>query len=290
MDINIQHPEFHPRGSLENKQNMKIISRVFPDGSIVERVYLDVPDLRHREQLICLHYLKHITRHFLQDSIAVKIISRDDPWDFKIELSNGDIFNIEITSIADNSMHFENNKKEERYRKWCVEEMIPLFELAKLEKYFPDAKVANIINEHKNQGISSNDLVQNPFFPPSTKLFISALHETNDKLIDLLVDVIQKKVNKKHQEKEKTILIVDNRTGAYDVPDYFQALNDIHQLTSDWPFPEIWFYTGYYSDDTGNDAEFSFAPLKVTPEQNEILKGMVNSDSIDENGTYLWSW
>jgi hypothetical protein len=289
MDLNIQHPEFYPRGSLENKKNMKRISRVFPGGSIVERVYLDVPDLRYREQIICLHYLRHITRHFLRDYIGVNIIGRDDPWDFKIELSNGDVFNVEITSIADNSMHFENNKKEERFNKWCVEEMIPLFELAKLVELFPDTNVANIVREHKNQNVSPNDLVQNPYFPPSTNLFISTLYETNDKLTDLLVEAIHKKVSKKHQEKEKTILIIDNRTGAYDVSDYYQALNDIYPLTNDWPFPEIWFYTGYYSDDSGNDAEFSFAPLKVTPKQSEVLARMKNSDSIDDNGTYVWS-
>jgi hypothetical protein len=232
--------------------------------------------------------LRHITRHFLQDYIGIKFLGRDDPWDFKIELSNGDIFNVEITSIADNPMHFENNKKEERFNKWRAEEMIPLFELAKLVELFPDEKVSNIVNEHKNNGVSLDDLVKNPYFPLRTNLFVSTLYETNDKLSDILVDAIQKKINKKHQGKESTVLIIDNRTGAYDVPDYFQALNDIHPLASEWPFPEIWFYTGYYSDDSGNDAEFSFSPLKVTAKQSEILERMINSDAIDESGTYVW--
>jgi len=288
MNIEIKRPKFYPLGHLDNKSNLKRISRVFPDGSIIERVYLDVPNIRHREHLICIHYLRHITRHFLQDYIGVEIISRDDPWDFKIKLSNGLVFNIEITSIADNSKHFENNKKEERYAKWATEENIPLHQLIKLVIFFPDKEVSQIILDHKSNGILEDEMVANPYYPPKNTLFISTLYDSNKKLTDLLINVIDKKINKKHTDKENTILIIDNRTGAYDMDEYYEALENIHPLVHEWPFPEVWLYTGYYSDDTGNDAEFSFAPLKTTPDQSEILEKMMNSDKVDESGRYIW--
>ena len=288
MDTKIQHPKFYPIGSLDDKSNLKQIARVFPDGSIIERVYLDVPDIRYREQLICLHYLKHITRNFLQDYVGVEIISRDNPWDFKIKLNNECVFNIEITSIADNSKHFENNKKEERLARWCVEEKIPLYELIKLVKFFPDENISRLIDEIKNKGISPNELVPNPYYPPKKRIIFSTLEETEEKLTNLLVHAIEKKAHKRHDEKENTVIIIDNRTGAYDVPEYFEALNNISPLANKWPFPEIWFYTGYYSDDSGNNAEFSFSPLKVTPKQNEILEEMTKSGKMDKDGRYVW--
>lgn len=288
MDLKIQHPIFYPVGSLEGKRNLKRIARVFPDGSIVERVYLDVPDIRHREELICMHYLRHITSHFLKEYIGVEIVSRDDPWDFKIKLSNGCTFNIEITSIADNSKHFENNKKEERYARWSVEDEIPLHELAKLVDLFPNKNTVQIVLDYKNKGIALDQLVPNPYHPPKSILFLSTLPEIEENLTDLIVNAIEKKANKGHKEKENTIIIIDNRTGAYDVPEYYEALENIHPQVNKWPFPEIWFYTGYCTDNDGNNAEFSFAPLKSTTEQSKILEEMMKSDKVDENGRYVW--
>jgi hypothetical protein len=44
------------------------------------------------------------------------------------------------------------------------------------------------------------------------------------------------------------------------LPNYSDGLNDL-------PFREVWIYTGYYSDVTGNDAEYSFISIKI-PEAN----------------------
>jgi len=279
---------FFPLADLSNKENYKRVVRVMPDGTGIERVFLSVPDMRHRENLICLHYLRHITRHFLKDFIGVNILSRDDPWDFKIGLSNGLTFNIEIVSIADHDLHFKQNKREERYVKCLNKENIKLHELKKLVTMFPDKETENLINSYINQGQRSVDLVPNPYFSSSIPIFLSATYETGEKLEVLLKEAIQKKANKKHEGKNNTVLIIDNRTGAYDSPDYFGALKVISPFANAQLFPEVWFYTGYYSDEEGNDAEFSFAPIKVTSEQDKILKEMMQNGNMDENGTYVW--
>jgi hypothetical protein len=49
---------FFPVSPLNDKRNFKRLLRIERDGSIVERVFLDVPDPSLRELLICLHYLR----------------------------------------------------------------------------------------------------------------------------------------------------------------------------------------------------------------------------------------
>ncbi len=286
MAVNVQHPKFFPIGSLVNKRNFKRMARVFPDGSVVERIYLDLPDMRRREYLICTHYLRHITRHFLRSYVGLEIVSRDDPWDFRVKLSNGSEFNIEITSIADNLKQFENNKNAERLALWSTEERIPIHELKKLAKLFPSEKVSQFIDDHRKAGVSTNELIPNPFYPPEKSVLVSALYDSGEGLTEILKDAISKKAAKRHGDKENTVLLIDNRAGAFDVPQYFDALGKITPLLEQWPFAEIWFYTGYYSDNDGNNAEFSFAPIKIKPEQNEILDEM--AQSADEYGIVYW--
>ena len=50
------------------------------------------------------------------------------------------------------------------------------------------------------------------------------------------------------------------------------------------PFREVWFYAGYYSDNDGNNAEFSFSPLKVTRAQERVLQTM----EVDSKGRHIW--
>lgn len=116
--LSIRRSEFYPIGSLEDKRNFKRFFRIETDGTICESVHLDVPDVAHREQLICLHYLRHLVRHFIGAATGVNITGRDCPWDFRIQLSTGDQFYVEVTSIADSPQHFEINKREERLNRW----------------------------------------------------------------------------------------------------------------------------------------------------------------------------
>ena len=101
-------------------------------------------------------------------------------------------------------------------------------------------------------------------------------------------EAVEKKACKRHSGKEKTTLIIDNRSYLFEMDDYYLAAEELSAYCATQPFPEIWFYTGYFSDDDGNNAEFSFAPLKVTPQQSKVLKNIAESGNVDESGKYVW--
>jgi hypothetical protein len=284
----IKKSSFYPVSSLDGKNNFKEFKRIERDGSIIERVFLDISDPSKREEIICLHYLRHIGRHFYDESFGVNILSRDCPWDFKVELSLGHTFNLEITSIADMNEHFIINKREERFNQWKYEHEIPLHELDKLNRLFPNDTTKRIIDSLYASGKSENDMVKNPIKGCETNLFLSNMPETNESLKNIIENVIQKKEEKNHSEKETTVLVIDNRTSIFELSDFHVAARELSVYCESLPFPEIWFYTGYCSDNDGNNAEFSFAPIKVTNPQEVILEKMAGSGSVDTSGKVVW--
>ncbi len=118
--------------------------------------------------------------------------------------------------------------------------------------------------------------------------FISCMPNLKFGLADQIKEVVSKKASKSHLGKEQTVVIVDNRTSALEMSDYISAAEKLSDYFDSIPFPEIWFYTGYCSDDDGQNAEFSFAPLKVTKLQQDILEGMAKSRSINADGQLIW--
>ena len=282
--IKINRSSYFPVSPLDGRHNYKRVFRIEKDASVTERVFLDVPDPAHRELLICLHYLKHITRHFLGEHVGVNILSRDDPWDFKLQLSTGRIFNLEITAVADGPQHFEINKREERLARWGAVTSIPLHQIEKLNSLFPNAELEKQIMTHKTDGLTANELVDNPLQSTKMRILLSNLFEPVDTLENQLKCSIAKKLDKNHHEKEQTVVVIDNRTSAFDVQDYFSTAEALRPFIESTPFPEIWFYTGYCSDNDGNNAEFSFSPLKATSEQRAVLEKLVETGDIDENG------
>ena len=103
-NLTINKSSFGPVRSLEDKNNFKRYYRIERDGSVKERIFLNVPDVSLREQIICLHYIQFCLNNFTDEKelVGIKFVKRDEPWDFDVELSNGQRFNVEITSIADN--------------------------------------------------------------------------------------------------------------------------------------------------------------------------------------------
>lgn len=285
---NAKKSSFYPINSLEDKSNFKRFHRIERDGSVIERVFLDVPDPSERELLICIHYLRHIGRHFFDEELGVNIIARDCPWDFSLEFSTGETANVEITSIADMNKHFIINKSEERFLKGKSEKMIPLHELEKLNRLFPSPEVDKQIKQFKESCVSKNQLVENPLHGAGTQVFVSNMPEVDTSLDVLLRDAIAKKVTKNHSQKEKTVLIIDNRTSMFEISDYRVAAEKLADYCDLLPFPEVWFYTGYCSDNDGNNAEFSFDPLKATEPQLRALDKMAASSPIDDNGRLVW--
>lgn len=90
--LSARRSDFYPVKSLRDKHNYERFFRIERDGSIRETVHLDCPDVSHREQLICWHYLRHLVRHFVRENVGVTELGRDCPWDFKLQLSTGQVF------------------------------------------------------------------------------------------------------------------------------------------------------------------------------------------------------
>lgn len=274
---------FYPLADLTDKQNYKEYKIVERDGSTLERIFLNIPVPSLREKIICFHYLSRRVKLFETDDIGFNIISRDDPWDFKIDFSSGETFNVEITSISESASIFEMLKREERLLMGQRQKRIALHELEKLNYFFPDNSVTKLIDRLKDAKKSKADLVENPL---KDKMFltIGEISEQPTNLAELIEEAIHKKELKKHCEKEKTALLIDNRTFRYEISDLQIAREKLEDYFQSTAFMEIWFYTGYYSSFDGNDAEYNLAPLKLTDGQESILSNYVQAKPSNEDG------
>lgn len=279
---------FFPTTDPSNKPNCKLFYRVERDGSVTKRAFLDVPNVYERERLIAMHYLRHMIKHFWKTDIALRELGRDDPWDFTMELSSGVSFNIEVTSVADSTAHFKINKSEERFAACLSHERIPLHELSWLAKSFTGSELSELVEAYYARGVQANEMVDNPLKRSESRIFLSSMSDPEESLEDQLRAVIEKKVKKRHGGKDRTVLIIDNRTSAYDVVDYVGAAKALRQYLASLPFPEVWFYTGYFSDHSGSHAEFSFSPLKVTDEQALVLESMANEAGVSDGDRVIW--
>ena len=219
--------------------------------------------------------------------MGLNILDRDNPWDFKIELSNKEIFNLEITSIADEKSLFKKVKAEDRLMSLANRDKIPFFELKKIYTFFPSSEIAKLIGRYNSLKISKTDLVDNPFKEPVPYLFYSSISEDLELFEKHIVNVIDKKIKKKHFDKSNTILLIDNRTITYELDEVLNGLEKIDDYINDTPFKEIWFYTGYYSDWGGNDSEYSLIPLKISEEKHSILERASKKEIKFENIKFI---
>jgi hypothetical protein len=274
---------FYPFADLTHKQNFKSYQIIERDGSTLDRIFLNMPVPSLREKIIGFHYLSRREKLFARDHIGFNIISRDDPWDFRIDFSSGETFNVEITSIAEDAKIFEMLKREERLLLNQREDRIALQELGKLNYFFPDNSVMMLIESLKKANKSKTDLVENPL-KEKTLITIGAINEHYSNLGQLIKQAIQKKELKKHREKEKTVLLIDNRTFRYEISDPQVAREQLEEYFQSSSFMEIWFYTGYYSSFDGNDAEYNRAPIKLTHEQENILSNYLHQNPPNETG------
>mgnify|MGYP003110134104 CR=1 FL=1 len=281
--LNIRNSSFFPIHDLRNKHNYKEYFIVERDGRTLRRIFLNIFEPEHRELLIFKHYISRRIKFFYKESIGLNILSRDKPWDFRIELSSNETFNVEITSISDNQWNFEMLRNEERYATQSNNEKIPLHELIKINKLFPDNSISMLINDYMDKNTSKKSLIPNPFYAKT----ISTIGRTDypeKKLSEIINTSISKKEKKNHSDKENTVLIIDNRTFTLEIDDFQIAFNELGEKFETSPFMEIWLYTGYYSSNDGNEAEYSFIPLKVTNEQRRTLNKMAKKNGLDSKG------
>lgn len=143
--MNIKRSDFYPLQDLSTKHNYKRIFRLGWDSTIIERVCLDIADSKVREEIIARHYIINYKAIFFSKLKDVYILDRDFPRDFKVKLNNECIFNIEITSIADNEDLFKIYNDQDRFMKNTHNKEISFNELKKVNERF--------INEEINEKI-----------------------------------------------------------------------------------------------------------------------------------------
>jgi len=56
-----------------------------------------------------------------------------------------------------------------------------------------------------------------------------------------------------------------------EIKDFQIAIEELGNRFESSPFLEIWLYTGFYSSNDGNEAEYSLVPLKVSDLQEQTL-------------------
>ncbi|MFW6283609.1 MAG: hypothetical protein ACOC1P_06185, partial [Minisyncoccales bacterium] len=126
---------------------------------------------------------------------------------------------------------------------------------------------------------SSDIKVENPYYQKKV-VFVSDTKEEEDSLYDLINKAIKNKSEKKHKEKSKTVLIIDNRTTRFDLEEFKKVSESFYGKLDNVPFPEIYVYTGYYSDLNGNNFEANFLFLKTSNEMSRKYYDKVKSGKI----------
>ena len=145
--------------------------------------------------------------------------------------------------------------------------------LRKLNEYFPDERAQAIIDKCHAEKQSVQTRVDNPFYgDESKKVFLSLGAEPNASLFNLIETAILKKANKNHQNKPHTTLVIDNRTCMFDIQNYQAISEQFEDLRSKCPFREVWFYTGFYSNNDGSNAEWSVSPILIEDITEEQIK------------------
>lgn len=281
--MNIIKSSFHPKCDLKDKRNYKRFNRILRDGTVIERILLDVPDIEMRENLICLHVLRNHVRIFYKREVGFNIVSRDQPWDFGIELDNKEKINVEITSIAEDPDLFKKMKREERLVSSSLKSEIPFHELKKLNGFFPNEDITKLVAELESKKTLNQTLIKNPYFEKNGNIFLSDFYFDEVPIQILIKDAIESKEAKKHNEKENTILIIDNRTVTYEYDDLHKASEELSAFYDSCSFKEIWFYTGYCTNNDGNYAEFSLGPLKLPEDKWQLLADQQKETPLDEN-------
>jgi hypothetical protein len=279
----ISHAGFYPLKPLQGKRNHKVTYRIAPDGSVMQAVSLAVNDKFHREQIVCVHFLSSLVRWVLREDIGVTFTSRDKPWDFGILLSNADQFNVEIVAIAEDQTAFMRRKKEGGLRSVSARPTLPLSLVRKLNREIDSERAQEVIADADARHLPDTAVVDNPWQTEGPILFVENAPDPQSTLCALVRDAIIKKARKRHAGKESTILIVDNLTTAFDLWDFHAAAKRFDELRPICPFKEVWFYTGYYSDDDGNNAEWSLCPILETNQTKDARAAAMKQLGVKPN-------
>lgn len=278
---------FSPIDESVERKNCKRTIVIGRDGKATERVRLSVSDPAHREELIFRHYIRHHANAFGSLPVDVNIWGRDNPWDFDVELNDEYRFFVEITALGDSEFQFRREKHEERLAHESMKPEIRLGDLRKVHKMFSLDGIDDLIKGYAKEPAGMK--VANPLYgDPSKRLITGQIRRPDARLADKIMAAIDAKATKKHDSKEKTVLILDYRTNFPTKEGLLEAMAELPDYFAASPFPEIWLYHGYFSDDDGNYAEFSFAPLKLPETQARRFAELAVERGVDKHGRIVW--
>jgi len=280
-----EQSSWYPVKDLGGKRNYRLTLKIAKDGSAIRHVRLWGLSKLHREEVICRHFLSSYVRWVIRNDVGVTFISRDAPWDFGIELSTGRRFCVEITSIAENAQRFVERAKEERLARFSSSPTIPYSLLKKLYRDHPIDVAAEAIEA----GIELDGSIEvpNPWYGRGQTLWLSNALPASADIFQLMADAIRAKANKPHSGKERTILLIDNRTIEFGAADLYGVSGRLEELRTTCPFLEVYLYTGFYSDDDGQNAEWLLVPILITDETSERFHSGMSEKNVqlDDVGT-----
>jgi hypothetical protein len=254
-----------PRADFYGKKNWTLHTFVNLDGTTDEVVRLNVLDDRHRENIIGFHFLKQYAELLYrnaEDAPQFYVTGRDCPWDFEYVMHDSTTFFVEICRIAD-----ENLLKIIRRENDCTnilgKGVIKGFEALKVEKNFPGTIPKEILKKIRTKADKekSYDIRK---FGIEPKFFIRPPMWPKIDLKKKMMTEIIKKQNKRHNGKERTILVLDNLITHSSIEEFFEVVESMQDFLESVTFPSIWLYTGYYSDNFGHECEFTFLPIKLS--------------------------
>jgi len=263
---------FFPEKNLESKRNFCRHVFIEQDGKITEIVRLNVLNDRHREDVIGYHFsLQYGEMHYGEQSEPPQfyVVGRDCPWDFEYVLHDTTTFFLEITRVADKAL-LKAMKAENEVNTLLNKGELKGYEILKIEKKFPGTLPNEIVRKIQTKADKKASFPIDPEHH-SKRVFIRPTMFPRINLESAIRTAIQKKIDKPHVGKERTILLLDNLTTHSDPDDFFDAVEALSDFLDSIPFLSIWLYTGYYSDDDGLNCEFSLFPIKPSKSEAEFL-------------------
>lgn len=268
---------FAPNADPEGKSNYGRHLFIDKDGSVSEVIRLNVLDDRHREDIIGFHFSRQYAElHYRESEEPPQfyVVGRDCPWDFEYVMHDSTTFFLEICRIADKKF-IKAIKAENDLATILRKEEVTGYDILKIEKNFPGVfrreaieRIKTRTDKQSRYKIDLND--------KEPELFVRPPFEPMQDVTEEIRSAISKKVAKKHKGKDRTILLLDNLTTHADPENFFDAVDSLRDFLEDVPFPSIWLYTGYYSDDDGFNCEYSLVPLKLSEREMELMERAIS--------------
>ena len=256
-------------------QNCKIWYWIGRDGKTKEKVMLSFRDGKKREEIIAYHFRCFYKGAYGFD-LPSKLIERDSPHDFTFSSNSGEKLFLEIVAVSDADSGFKKQSNQIKLDK--ILDSVGFSTIAILPHNTNNKELKEAV-----QKLNSTPIIQNINDELSKlyeELFISkkpVIRRINDKarqrltltdgenppLEKIIHNAIKYKENKKYPKAQGMVLIVDEQLIQYSVKDFEKACVNLLTKFGKYTFKEIFVYSGRYSNNDGNEASFSFYPIKA---------------------------